>query len=75
MADSPHEAMRFPDDGPPIVYIRVANPDELPPDVDIGAGPVYSVHDSAGNRLALAADRKLAFALARQNDLMPMSVH
>lgn len=74
MVDSLNEAMRFPDEGQPIVYIRVANPDELPPDVDV-EGPVYSVHDSEGNRLALAADRKLAFALARQNDLTPMSVH
>lgn len=75
MADSPLEAMRFPDTGQPIVYIRVATPDEVPSDVDVGAGPLYSVHDAEGNRLALAADRKLAFAVARQNDLVPMSVH
>lgn len=74
MADSPYEAMRFPDDARSIVYIRVAAPDELPPSAR-DAGTVYSVHDAAGNRLALAANRSLAFALARQNDLTPMSVH
>ena len=74
MADSPYEAVPFADDGRSIVYIRVANPDELPPDAQVD-GPVYSVHDAAGNRLALAADRGLAFALARRNDLTPMSVH
>lgn len=75
MADSPYEAMSFPDDGQPIVYIRVASPDELPPGLQTGESPVYALHDAAGNRLALAADRKLAFALARKNDLTPMSVH
>ena len=74
MVDSPQNAMPFPDDGQSIVYIRVATPEELPSDVEVD-GPVYSVHDSSGNRLALAADRSLAFALARQNDLTPMSVH
>jgi len=33
------------------------------------------VHDAAGERLALVADRKLAFLLARQNDLAPVTVH
>ena len=74
MADRPYEQMPFNDEGRSIVYIRVATPDELPPDAQV-QGPVYSVHDSTGRRLALAADRKLAFALARQNDLTPMSVH
>ena len=74
MADMPFEPMPFNDEGRSIVYIRVANPDEIPADAQV-EGPVYSVHDSSGRRLALAADRKLAFALARQNDLTPMSVH
>jgi len=33
------------------------------------------VHDSDGQRLALVKNRKLAFALARQNDLAPVNVH
>lgn len=75
MADKRYEAMHFPDDGQPIVYIREVDPEELPPNLEIGEAPVYAVHDAAGNRLALAADRDLAFALARRNDMMPMSVH
>ena len=74
MADKPYQAMPFADGGRSIVYIRVATPDEVPPDAEVD-GPVYSVHDAAGNRLALAANRSLAFALARRNDLTPMSVH
>lgn len=75
MADKRLTAMPFPDDGQPIVYIREVDPQELPPNVEVGDEPVYAVHDAAGNRLALAAGRRLAFALARQNDMMPMSVH
>ncbi len=74
MADTPYEPMPFGDDSRSIVYIREAKPDEIPADAEI-EGPVYAVHDATGRRLALAADRNLAFALARQNDLTPMSVH
>ena len=74
MADTPYEPMSFGDDSRSMVYIRVATPDELPDDAQL-EGPVYAVHDATGRRLALAADRNLAFALARQHDLTPMSVH
>jgi len=33
------------------------------------------VHDESGAQLALVADRKLAFVLARQHDLAPVPVH
>ena len=36
---------------------------------------LYAVHDSDGQQLALVADRKLAFVLARQHDLSPVAVH
>lgn len=74
MADMPYK-QPFPDDGQPIVYIRVAAPDEIPADFQGGSDPIYAVHDAAGNRLALAADRRIAFALAVRNDFVPMSVH
>ena len=73
MADTPMKTP-FPDEGQPIVYIRVATPEELPPDLQ-SDHPIYSVHDAEGNRLALAADRRVAFALAVKNDFVPMSVH
>ena len=60
------------------VYIRQVATSTLPqelqeqlPDVD----SLYAVHDAEGERLALVRDRKMAFVLARQNELMPVSVH
>lgn len=60
------------------VYIRRVALDSLPdeirqkvPDVDA----LYAVHGIDGERLALVKDRSLAFMLARQNELTPVSVH
>ncbi len=36
---------------------------------------VYAVSDSTGAQLALVVNRDLAFALARQHDMAPVSVH
>ena len=36
---------------------------------------LYAVHNSEGEQLALVADRKLAFTLARQHDFAPVAVH
>lgn len=64
--------------GDRIVYVRsvaVADlPDELRREIR-GIDTLYAVHDTDGARLALVKDRRLAFALARQNDLAPVSVH
>ena len=60
------------------VYVRSVNCDDLPEDVQAQVGDhgtVYAVHRADGERLALVKDRKLAFALARQNDLAPVTVH
>lgn len=40
-----------------------------------GLATIYSVHRPDGARLALVADRKLAFRLAREHDMAPVSVH
>lgn len=60
------------------VYIRrvaLADlPDELRRQVP-DADALYAVHGIDGERLALVRDRNLAFALARQNELSPVSVH
>ena len=61
-----------------IVYIRAVNVDELPDEVKDqaeGRDQVYAVHNADGERLALVADRKMAFILARQNDFSPVTVH
>ena len=36
---------------------------------------IYSVHDMEGKRLALVADRALAFNLAKAHDFSALSVH
>ncbi len=62
----------------PIVYVRSVNVEELPDDMREqadGADHVYAVHSEEGERLALVKDRALAFILANQNDMAPVSVH
>ncbi|MFV0333238.1 MAG: DUF1150 family protein [Tropicimonas sp.] len=62
----------------PIVYVRPAALDDLPQELRgeaIGVAGLYSVHDEDGQRLALVRGRKLAFFLARQNDMAPVNVH
>ena len=61
-----------------IVYVRPVDVADLPEEVReqaMGAEHIYAVHNADGERLALVKDRKLAFALARQNDLAPVNVH
>lgn len=61
-----------------IVYIRPIAVADLPEEIRAqaeGAEVVYSVHRPDGQRLALVANRGLAFALSRQHDLVPVNVH
>ena len=61
-----------------IVYVRTVLVADLPKDLQEqveGVETVYAVHRPDGERLALVKDRDLAFLLARQNDLAPVSVH
>ena len=61
-----------------IVYVRPVDVIELPEDLRDqaeGLDQIYAVHDTDGQRLALVKDRKLAFHLARQNELAPVNVH
>ncbi len=62
-----------------IVYIRPVEVEDLPSDVQaqiVGTQKtVFAVHNSDGERLAVVRDRKLAFMLARQNDMAPVNVH
>ncbi|HSF94738.1 MAG TPA: DUF1150 family protein [Thermohalobaculum sp.] len=61
--------------GQPIVYVREVAPDDLPDELKGTDARLYALHDAAGNRLAVTPDRSVAFALARRNDLQPLSVH
>lgn len=66
------------DDSRAIVYVRPVKVDELPEEVRHQAGglqTLYAVHNAEGERLALVRDRKLAFILAKQHDMVPVTVH
>ncbi|ARE40273.1 hypothetical protein RGUI_2132 [Rhodovulum sp. P5] len=68
----------LPESGDRIVYVRPVKVADLPEDVRgqaKGLDEVYALHDARGERLALVSDRRLAFVLARQNDLAPVNVH
>jgi hypothetical protein len=41
----------------------------------IEGGTAYAVHAADGTEIAVMADRDIAFAAIRQNDLRPVSVH
>lgn len=61
-----------------LVYVRPVDVADLPQDVQDqaqGVEQLYAVHDASGERLALVANRELAFVLARQNDFAPVPVH
>ncbi|MCG6902243.1 MAG: DUF1150 domain-containing protein [Rhodobacter sp.] len=65
-----------------IVYVRSVQVDELPAELQVkinssgmDSNSVVAVHNANGERLALVRDRKLAFILARQNDMSPVNVH
>ena len=61
-----------------LVYVRSVKIDELPDElrdrID-GLTELYALHSSNGERLALVKERELAFVLARQSDLLPVTVH
>lgn len=51
---------------------------DLPEEVQAQAGGldhIYSVNGADGTRLALVANRHLAFVLAREHDFAPVNVH
>ncbi|HEY6918665.1 MAG TPA: DUF1150 family protein [Tabrizicola sp.] len=61
-----------------IVYVREVAVAELPDEVREQVGEaevIWSVHGADGRQLALVADKKLAFHLAREHDFTPVSVH
>ncbi|MEL6450611.1 MAG: DUF1150 family protein [Pseudomonadota bacterium] len=61
-----------------MVYVKPIAVDDLPREVRDqaeGLDQLFALHDAEGQQLALVADRKLAFALAVQNDYAPQPVH
>ncbi len=61
-----------------IVYVRPVEVSDLPEDIREQAGGrerIYAVHSADGARIALVADRRMAFILAQQNDYAAVNVH
>lgn len=68
--------LRQPDQN--IVYIKAVTVADLPQELREQAGDletVFAVHGADGTQIALVADRELAFVLARQHDMSPVTVH
>jgi len=64
-------------EGDRIVYVKTVEVSDLPQELREQAGDLdllYAVHDSDGQQLALVADRRLAFNLAREHDYSPVAV-
>ena len=61
-----------------IVYVRPVSVSILPDHVRDELGnidEIYALHSSKGERIALVAEREMAFLLARENDWSPIGVH
>jgi len=64
--------------GQGIVYVKSVLVSDLPTEVQDEVGDIeqlFAVHNAQGEQLALVANRKLAFHLARENDMQPVTVH
>lgn len=61
-----------------IVYVKSVDVADLPRGVREQAGELetlFAVHNADGEQLALVANRALAFELARQHDMRPVTLH
>ncbi len=61
-----------------IVYVRPVAVADLPEEIRAqaeGLETIWSVHRPDGMRVALVRDKAMAFALSRQNEMVPVSVH
>jgi hypothetical protein len=64
--------------GRQIVYVRPVKTADLPEEIQAqsqGRDTLYAIHAASGEVLALVPDRKMAFVVARQNEMAPVSVH
>ncbi|MGY6550025.1 MAG: DUF1150 family protein [Roseinatronobacter sp.] len=68
----------FPNTTRPIAYVRPIQVADLPAEIREqvpGLTQLYAIHHEEGERLALVSDRTMAFVMARQNEMEPVSVH
>jgi len=64
--------------GAGMVYVKPVSVADLPDEVRAQAGDlktIFAVHDAEGEQLALVANRTLAFDLAREHDMRPVTLH
>ncbi|MBI1417820.1 MAG: DUF1150 family protein [Limimaricola sp.] len=64
--------------GDNVVYVKAVPVASLPSEMRDRVGDLeqlFAVHRADGEQIALVADRQLAFILARQHDMVPMTVH
>ncbi len=64
--------------GDDTVYVKSVQVADLPDEVQEHVGEletVFAVHNADGEQLALVANRKLAFHLAREHQMQPVTVH
>ena len=64
--------------GKDVVYVKPILVTELPAEMRAKVGDLqelFAVHNADGEQLAVVADRKLAFHLARENNMHPVTVH
>ena len=64
--------------GQDIVYVKPILAADLPEDMRDQVGDLeelFAVHNASGEQLAVVANRKLAFHLARENDMHPVTLH
>lgn len=80
--DVPFKFKNVDDAGRRIVYVKSVDLADLPDEVQQsvqaevgGLNHLYAVHDADGQQLALVANRRLAFVLARQHEFAPVTVH
>lgn len=66
------------DFGQDIVYVKPVLVADLPAKLRSKVGDLeelFAVHNAEGEQLALVANRKLAFHLARENQMQPVTLH
>ena len=64
--------------GADTVYVKPIAVSDLPQELQQQARDLqmlFSVHNTQGEQLALVANRRLAFHLARENHMHPVTVH
>lgn len=61
-----------------MVYLKPVLVADLPEEIQQqaeGHTEIFAVHDAEGKQIALVVDKGLAVALARQNDMVPVTLH